>query len=93
MKTLLTVTAFAGVLVTAGALAAPPFETLDADKDSFINKEEASAWKPLPHVFDTLDVDEDEKLSYDEYSFVLGNECAPASRMKEGCDEQGSASP
>lgn len=84
MKTIVPVTsALALALFMTGAVAAPAFDTLDADKNGSLNQEEAAAMDGLVVVFGVLDVDGDKQLTQDEYSYVLGNESSPLSLKRK----------
>jgi len=47
---------------------APSFDTIDADRDGRITREEASAFSALEVVFDSVDANKDGALSTDEFS-------------------------
>ncbi len=73
------------VLLSASAtfaLAAPPFEQLDADHDKSISPEEAEAWRPLTKVFERLDKNCDGKLQMIEYDYLITGKKAPETCAK-----------
>jgi len=59
------------------ALAAPPFEQMDANRDKTISPKEAEAWRPLTRVFERLDKNCDGKLQAIEYDYLLTGKKAP----------------
>ena len=73
MKTLITVATAAALNLFVGVAAAQQvsFETLDADGDGAINKEEATAHEQLSAAFDAVDVDQSGTLSKDEFTAVM----------------------
>lgn len=68
------------VLLSASAtlaLAAPPFEQMDANHDKTISPKEAEAWRPLTKVFERLDKNCDGKLQEIEYDYLLTGKKVP----------------
>lgn len=75
-KRLLSCAVLFAALVTP-ALAAPPFEQMDANRDKTISPKEAGAWQPLTRVFERLDKNCDGKLQMIEYDYLLTGKKAP----------------
>ena len=75
LLTSLTVTSLAGLLFAANVPAAPPFETLDTDKNGLISMEEAKGMQGLPVVFPYMDKNDSKMLEPEEYAYVrIGGE-------------------
>ncbi|MEO5573522.1 MAG: hypothetical protein ABIR48_03430 [Gammaproteobacteria bacterium] len=71
----LTVTSLTGLLFAASVPAAPPFETLDTDKNGLINMEESKGLKGLPVVFKYMDKNDSKMLEPEEYAYLrIGGE-------------------
>lgn len=67
----------------APALAAPPFEQMDANHDKTISPKEAEAWRPLPRIFEQLDKNCDGKLQLIEYDYLQTGKKAPETCVKD----------
>ncbi len=69
MKTTLTMLATATLLIGAAAAAAeaPQFSDVDANKDGYVSREEATKTPEIMKLFATVDANHDNKLSPTEY--------------------------
>lgn len=55
------------MVIASPSFAAVTFNSIDADEDGFITLDEAKMNAPLSSLFSVLDVDEDAKLSVQEF--------------------------
>lgn len=69
----MTVLMASGVAMAKGKPATSPIETLDADKDGKLSKDEVKADTALTGKFDTLDANKDGFLEKDELKAAHGD--------------------